>query len=264
MTTSAVSARWSSLAERRYLRDAGELVLVALGFLLYFVVRANVVNDTATALAHARDVVKIEQTIGIDREAAFQGGILGSRFLVKVFNAVYFWLDFPLISVVGALLYVVRRRQYTFTRDALLFSGGVALIIYGLFPVAPPRLLPDTGVLDTLQRYSHLSYQAQSTQFFVNPYAAVPSLHVGWAFLLSIGVIWAFWPNRLVVALAVIHPFAQAASTVLTGNHFFFDGIVGLGVASTGLAFAVAMQRWGYPALGRALSPGRVGASRRL
>jgi membrane-associated phospholipid phosphatase len=111
-------------------------------------------------------------------------------------------------------------------------------------------------MIDTLNEFTHLSYQAQSTSFFVNPYAAVPSLHVGWAFLLAIGVVMAFPENRVVWALAALHPLSQSASTVFTGNHYFLDGVAGLGAAAGGLAFAVAMQRWGYPRLGRALGQG--------
>jgi hypothetical protein len=172
-------------------------------------------------------------------------------FWIKIFNFVYFWLDFPLIACLGILMYLCRRPQYTFTRDALLFSGAMALLMYNLFPGAPPRLLADTGVIDTLQRYNNLSYQAQSTQFFVNPYAAMPSLHVGWSFLLAIGVLSAFGRNRWVWPLALLHPLTQSASTIFTGNHFFLDGAVGLAVAVAGLALALTMRRWGYPALTR-------------
>ncbi len=221
-------------------------MLVALAFLLYFVVRAQVVDRVDQATAHARDVVSIERGLGIDREAAWQAWALRSATVVRVANFVYFWLDFPLIMAVGLVLYGRRRRQYTFTRDAILFSGGVALISYNLFPVAPPRLLPESGLLDTLQHFNNLSYQAQSTQFFVNPYAAMPSLHVGWALLLALGVVLAFPGNRIIVALAVIHPLAQWASTVLTGNHYIVDGLGGLAAAACGLAFAVMMRRRGY------------------
>lgn len=166
---------------------------------------------------------------------------------MRFFNFVYFWLDFPLIAALGLLMYFTRRRQYTFTRDAILASGLFALFCYYLYPVAPPRLVPDIGISDTLEAFSNLSYQAQSTEFFVNPYAAMPSLHVGWAFLLLIGVSWAYGRNRIVVAVMVLHVLTQATSTVVTGNHFFLDGAGGLVAAAVGVAAASAMQRWGYP-----------------
>jgi hypothetical protein len=240
----------------RHARDLAELALVALAFLLYFIVRANVVDRPELALANAREIIEWERALGIYAEAEWQRAILDERLLVRSFNFVYFWLDFPLIAGLGLYLYATKRQHYTFTRDAILFSGAVALVAYNLFPVAPPRLLPEAEVIDTLQLYSNLSYQSQSTSFFVNPYAALPSLHVGWALLLSIGVVRAFPGNRLVLGLAVLHPLAQTASTVFTGNHYFLDAAGGVLAAALGLAFAIAMQRWGYAMLRRWLGMG--------
>jgi hypothetical protein len=265
---STPAGRLAPILERRVYRDIGELILVALAFLLYFVVRANVIDRPDLAVENAVRIVDAEKALGIYSELAWQEAILDSRLLVRFFNFVYFWLDFPLIAVLGLLMYWKRRRYYTFTRDAILFSGACALVVYALFPVAPPRLLPDSGIIDTLQAYNNASYQAQSTEFFVNPYAAMPSLHVGWAFLVAIGVVLAFGRNEgqgsrgkgqvlrwLVIGLAVAHPLAQWASTVFTGNHYFLDGVGGLVAAALGLAFAVFMQRQGYPALSRLLKP---------
>jgi hypothetical protein len=242
------------LFARPYLREAAELGLVTLAFLAYFIVRGQVVDRPDLAFAHARAVVDLERHLGIFVEPAWQRSVLGSLLWVKFFNFVYFWLDFPLIAGLGIFMYARRRRQYTFTRDALLFSGAIALVIYNLFPVAPPRLLEGIGVIDTLQRYNNLSYQAQSTQFFVNPYAAMPSLHVGWSLLLAIGVLSAFGRRWWVWPLALAHPIVQSASTIFTGNHFFLDGVVGITVALSGLALASSMRRWVYSS--QASAPG--------
>jgi hypothetical protein len=257
METAVASERPSGLGffARPLVREGFELALVALAFLLYFIVRGQVVDRPAVALAHARDVVHLERQLGVFWEPAWQSSILDSMLWIKFFNFVYFWLDFPLIACLGILMYLTRRRQYTFTRDTLLFSGALALVMYNIFPVAPPRLLADTGVIDTLQKYNNLSYQAQSTQFFVNPYAAMPSLHVGWSLLLAIGVLSAYGRYRWVWPLALLHPLTQSASTIFTGNHFFLDGVVGVAVAAAGLALALAMRLWGYPALSRLAKP---------
>jgi membrane-associated phospholipid phosphatase len=253
-SNSLQSTRLAFLSERRVYRDAIELGLVALAFLLYFIVRANVIDRPDVALDNARQVVNLERSLGVFAEPSWQQAILGSGLLVRFFNFVYFWLDFPLIAALGLWMYARRRPQYTFTRDAILFSGALALIAYNLFPVAPPRLLPDAGLMDTLQVFNNASYQAQSTQFFVNPYAAVPSLHVGWAVLVATGMVLAFPRNRLVLLIAVAHVLAQSSSTVFTGNHYFLDGAAGLVAASGGLAFATFMQRRGYGFLRRATS----------
>ena len=238
------------LARRRVFRDCFELGLVAFAFLLYFLVRGSVVDRTGEAFDRALRIVDFEQKWGFFWELELQALIMGSRALVQLFNGIYFWLDFPLIAVVGLWLYFWHRHQYTVLRDAILSSGAIALVIYHLFPVAPPRLVPGLGLVDTLAEFSGLAYQTQSTAPFFNPYAAVPSLHVGWALLLALGVIGTtrFKPAWL---LAFMLPWAQFAAIVFTANHFIFDAMVGVVVSLMGLVIALLLQRYGYTALKR-------------
>jgi len=238
------------LAQHRVFRDFFELSLVGIAFLLYFLVRGSVVDRTGEAFHRAIRIIDLEQKWGFFWELELQALILGSQALVQVLNTIYFWLDFPLIVVVGLWLYFWHRHQYTITRDAILSSGAIALVIYHLFPVAPPRLLPAFGFVDTLAVFSNLSYQAQSTQPFVNPYAAVPSLHVGWAVLLMLGIMGAT-RSKPIWFLAALVPVSQTAASVLTGNHFIFDAIIGLVVALMGLVIAIMLQRFGYAYLRR-------------
>ncbi|MCJ7490819.1 MAG: phosphatase PAP2 family protein [Dehalococcoidia bacterium] len=239
-----------ALAPRPAVRHVVELTLVGLAFLFYFLVRGSVVDRTSEALAHGFRILNLEREVGFAWELQLQTLILGRGFLIQLFNGIYFWLDFPLIILIGLWLYFRHRRQYTLTRDAMLISGGIALIIYHLFPVAPPRFLSDLGFVDTMAMYSNLSYQAQSTQPFVNPYAAVPSLHVGWPILLAVGVIAATRVKPIWLLIALL-PVAQFFAVVFTANHFIFDAMVGVCVALLGLGVALFMQKWGYVALGR-------------
>lgn len=238
------------ISGKRIFRDIFELGLVGLAFLLYFLVRGSVVDRTGEAFDRAVRIVDLERDLGFFWELELQTLIIGKDVFIQLFNAIYFWLDFPLIIVVGLWMYFLRRHQYTITRDAMLTSGAIALVIYHLFPVAPPRLLPGFGFVDTLADFSSLSYQAQSTAPFVNPYAAVPSLHVGWAVLLMLGIMWST-RNRLVWFLAALLPLAQAAAIVFTANHFIFDALVGVVVSLMGLTIALMLQRWGYATLKR-------------
>ena len=166
--------------------DLVELGLVVLGFVLYFLVRGGVVDRTGEALAHARWIIDTQRSVGLFVEPVLNSWVLGAAWRVRLFNFVYFWLDFPLIVGVGLFLFWRSRRHYTLLRDALLISGAFALVLYWTFPVAPPRYLPEWGFVDTMQQYARLSYQAQSLRPFVNPFAAVPSLHVGWALLFAV------------------------------------------------------------------------------
>ena len=245
-------------------RDLFEAALVASGFLLYFLVRGNVVDRPHDALNNALDVIEAERWLGIFWEPDMQDWILDNRFLVQLANYVYFWLHFPLIVVFGLALYVVDRRKYTILRDAFLVSGAISLVVYGLYPVAPPRLLLGLAeqfnvaldsdlqsFVDTMNVHLGYGYQAQSMQPFVNPYAAMPSLHFGWDFLLGVGIIWAFRRYPYVWPFGIALPIAQILAIVVTANHYFVDALAGMVVALMGLGIAVAMQRWVYPRLGR-------------
>jgi hypothetical protein len=240
------------LAEKPIFRHISEITLVALAFLCYFLVRGSVVDRAPEAIRRSFQIIDLERDVGFFWETQLQAAVLGSKFLIQLFNFIYFWMDFPFIILVGIWLYWRHRRQYTLTRDAMLLSGGIALVIYHIFPVAPPRFLPEFGFVDTMAEYSRLSYQAETAQPFVNPYAAVPSLHVGWPVILAVGVIAATRFKPLWIAVLLL-PVAQLFAVVSTGNHFIFDAPVGVMVALVGLGLALIMQRWGYAALGRLL-----------
>jgi len=226
--------------------DLSELGLVALGFLLYFLVRGAVSDATGIALENARNIIRLESDLGVFVEPQINEWARDTEWLRRLANFVYFWFDFPLIVGVGLIFFWRNRRWYTVLRDSLLISGGIALVLYWFFPVAPPRYMSEWGFLDTLEAYSNLSYQAQSMQPFVNPFAAVPSLHVGWSMLLVYAV---FGATRSVAArLGVVGVFVlQVLSVVATANHYLFDGAVGLVVCAVGLWLALWMQRSGYP-----------------
>ena len=235
-----------TLSRHRVYRDAFELALVAVAFLLYFLVRGSVVDRYDEALRHANDVIDVERRMGIFWEPRLQEMVLGRKLLIDLFNFIYFWLDFPLIVVVGLWMYFARRHEYTITRDAVLLSGALALVIYNLYPVMPPRLMPSGEFVGTIEKYNQLSYQASSLRAFVNPYAAMPSLHFGWAMIVG-GALFMVSKNPLVRGFGLLLPWAQLAAIVFTANHFILDAFVGLVVCLVGLALAGAMQKWVYP-----------------
>ena len=239
---------------------------MAVAFLLYFGVRGAVIDRPETAYRHALDILNAQRWLGIFWEDDLNNWVKDKRFLAQTLNIVYFYLHFPLIIVFGVWLYYFRRQKYTLTRDSFLLSGGIALVIYWLYPVAPPRELPGLaarfdpgapayvlGFLDTMRAYLGYAYDTQSTRTFVNPYAAMPSLHFGWDLLLGIGIIRAFWGQRwlwIIAPIAVALPVLQVFSITMTANHFLLDAAAGGVVALTGLGLAAAAQRWVYPPLG--------------
>ena len=240
------------VGRRPLFRHVYEIALVAIAFLAYFIVRASVVQRDEEALSNALDIINLQRTLGFFWAPDINAAILDYGALIQLFDAIYFWMDFPLIVAIGLWMYFFgHRHQYTIARDALLASGAIALVVYHLYPVAPPRLLPpEFGFVDTLREYNHLAYQAQSTEFFVNPYAALPSLHVGWGLLVG-GVLFWTTKNVFVRAFAIFLPIGQFAAILFTANHYIIDAMAGVVVALMGLLIAMALQRWGYAAFQR-------------
>lgn len=267
MTRAAAPAAtlWRQVAAHFSRRDLLEGAIVGVAFLLYFGVRGAVIDRPETAYWHARDILDLQRSLGFFWEDDLNSWIKGHHFLAQTMNVIYFYLHFPLIIVFGVWLYFFRRHKYTLARDAFLASGAIALVIYWSYPVAPPRELPVLaaqfdpgapayvrGFLDTMKEYLGYAYDTQSTRTFVNPYAAMPSLHFGWDLLLGLAMIWAFWKERwmwVMVPIGVALPILQVFSITMTANHFLTDAAAGGIVALAGLGVALAIDRWLYPRL---------------
>lgn len=223
-------------------RGIQELVLVCACLLVYYLVRGFVVDELPIARSNAFGIIGLERGLHVFWEPTFQRYLSGGPLQIQLWNSIYFWAHAPVIAIFGVWLYLHSRRHYSLIRNAFLASAVLALLIYYAFPVAPPRLLSGYGFVDTMQRYSSLSYQAQSLKPFVNPYAAVPSLHFGWSVLIGVGLIRTL-QRPVGWLLGLLLPSLMLLAIVATANHFVFDAIAGLVVCLLGLAAAVVLER---------------------
>jgi len=222
------------------LRFLPEVLIVGLGYLIYSQVRGLAADRTTDALTTALWIVDLERNLGLFEELALQKMVLGSSWLIEPFNIVYFYGLFPMIIPTALWLFVQHRPTYVLLRNAFLISGGIAVFFYLLTPTMPPRLLPGFGFVDTA--LGHPLVPTYSSIPGVNHYAALPSMHVGWNFLVTLGLVGTLgrkWLRFTVLAV----PLTMFFSTVVTGNHYFFDGFAGLMVASTGILVALTIER---------------------
>ncbi len=241
------SATRSSLAgasrdpeERRPWRGAvaelvRQLLFVLFGVFVYFRVRGLTEGDIAIANTHGRDVLAFERRFGIDLEAWAQELVLDHQRLVTFANWIYVWGHWPVITVTLVCLHIWRRHLYLLLRNAMFISGGIGLVFFATYAVAPPRLL-GVGLEDTVTQHSD-AYRVLQPPGLVNQYAAIPSLHVGWNLLVGIAVYRAT-RHRLLRLFAVVGPLLMAVGVVITGNHYVIDGILGAALALFGLAVA--------------------------
>ena len=268
MVAPGLMPAWRKASAALGWRDLLEVALIGAAFSLYFAVRSAVVGRPETAYANALDIIGLQQSLGVFWEDDVNSWTAGRLFWAQAANAVYFWLLFPLLIVFGLWVYYFRRGKYTFIRDTLLASGAMGLVVFWLYPVAPPRELPALasefdpdapgyvfGFVDTVKVHMRYAHDSQSTGLWVNPYAAMPCLHVGWNLIMGIGMVMVVWRERwmwLAVPIAVFLPISQSLAVVATANHYLLDIPAGVLVSLGGFPVALAMRRWAYPALGRA------------
>lgn len=216
-----------------------ELFVFAAGYAVYFGVRGLTEGSLADALHNAKRVVDFERALGLFIEPELQARIAGNHAIVTFFNWVYIWWHWPVIIVTAVWLFVRRPRAFYLVRNTFLISGTVGLVIFALFPVAPPRLA-ELDIIDTVTRYSN-SYRVLQPPSFVNQYAAVPSLHLGWN--LIIGLFLVRESRVLAVRIfGVVMPVAMFAAIVLTANHYIVDGFAGVALALAALWLAVRLH----------------------
>jgi membrane-associated phospholipid phosphatase len=221
--------------------------VVVVAFLIYFVIRGAVVDRAGEAMVRSFNLIDLERRLHLYHELELQSWILDHYWLIKTMNWIYFWGHMPLVILVAAWLYIWHRKAYFVTRNAFLASGAIGVVIYWLYPVAPPRLVPFAGFIDTMAAFDRVGYNAQEARAFVNPFAAVPSLHFGWSLLLGVVVAWVSRrPWAYVVAAA--WPTAMFFAVVMTGNHFILDAVAGAIVSFAGLGISLAVARYlGWP-----------------
>lgn len=213
-----------------------ELALWASIYPLYLAIRGWSIADPQLAYNDAWRVIRWERSLDLFHEVALQQ--LLEPF--EGFFSTYYMLGFgPVLAGILVWLAGSRREYYRELRTLLFISLGVALVVYRTFPTAPPRLVPGIGVADTVGLAGHDTGSFAGVRF--NPYAAMPSLHVGWSILAAI-VVYRATSRTWLRVLAVVHPVLMTLAVTQTGNHYLVDSLAGALVALLAVA-AVSMWR---------------------
>jgi hypothetical protein len=196
-----------------------DLALIGGGFFLYEFGRTQTQGSESTAVENAERVLRLQNWLHLPNEANFQAWFLPHTDILEVFNKAYSFMF--LSTFIGVFLWMSFNAPavYRTMRNAVGVATFGALAFFALVPLAPPRLTDASGMVDSHARVGLV-------HGFVNQYAAMPSLHVGWMALAGWGLAKAIggWKGRLI---GVIPPTAMMITVVVTGNHYWLDGIVG-------------------------------------
>lgn len=221
------------------LRQIAILVSVDLA---YTFVRGIVDSERAQAIAHGHEVISFERSLGLFFEPSLQEVFLPAQWVIDFANQIYLNAQFSIALGFLLWLYLFRNESYYFVRNMFVSAMGLALVGYTLYPTAPPRMYPELGFVDTINDFSNVNHDSSLAKIFINPYAAVPSMHC--AFAMMIGgtglLVCRHWISR---ALWVCWPLLVSWVTIVTANHYWVDAVLGWLVALTAALIAVRLAR---------------------
>lgn len=227
-----MQARWNS---RRIPKDVvlergrqglTEFGLVAMLFLMYFATRGIAAGKEAVAFANAHTVMSLERQLGLYLELPLQALVLSEPWAIRLLNFVYAYTHMTGLIAFGIWAFIFHSQRYRDIRNTFLLILLTGLTIYILYPLAPPRFFPYTGFVDTLALHGGLNYDQPSLQMLYNPFAAMPSLHVGFSVFVGMGLIRLGRKLRHWI-LGITYPLMMTAAVIGTGNHFIVDAIAG-------------------------------------
>jgi hypothetical protein len=239
-TSAAISARlpqgWRDLAL--------QVALFMAVYQGYQLVRGFVDGRADIAFANGERIMGLERSLGTFFEPGFQQAMLDHRWLIDLSNWAYFNTHFVVTAGFLTWLYLCRNEHFYFVRNMFVVAMLVALVGYAAFPTAPPRMFGEMGFTDTIATYTGIEQDSSSASFLVNPYAAVPSMHIAFALMVAAPAV-SLVHGAAARAAWSAYPLLVFFVIVVTANHFWFDAAAGAAVACTATLCAHRLARVG-------------------
>jgi hypothetical protein len=242
----AVCLEAAVLAARRYragrwgafVAFGTEVSLVAGLYAVWQLIATYAPSTVAGAVGHGKSLWHLEQALHLPSELTMQKPVLNHPLLAEASNVFYAVVHVPALGIFLLWLFFRHRDHYPYYRNALAVLTFACFVIQ-LIPVAPPRLIPGLGFVDTALRF-HQSVYGPAGTGVSDQLSAMPSLHVGWACLIALAAIrvsrsrWRW--------LVIAHPALTMVVVVVTANHFWLDGVAAAGLLALSLLAVSAAQ----------------------
>ena len=201
-----------------------EVALLSVLYAIWRLARVLPLDQPEGAIERARDINQLQQDLFFPSELSLQHFVLDHQWLAQAMNFYYAILHIPALVVFLMWLFIRHRDMYPHWRNCLAILTGACLVMR-FIRVAPPRFLPDLGYVDLATRFGLSVYGPVGTGVS-DQFAAMPSIHVGWAAVVSLGIVsasssrwrWIFLGHLVLTMIAVS----------ATGNHWWLDGIVAI------------------------------------
>ena len=232
-----------SMPSRRYplpVRFAMEFALLGALLALYLFLRFSMKGSIGDAVGNAHRVVQVERAFGVFSESNVQSLALHSKDVILFLNSYYLLAHFTVTSLFFAWMLIRKPDAYPTVRRVLIIMTAIGLAIHAAYPLAPPRMLPDMGFIDTGRLFGPSPY-GDTSKGLANQFAAMPSLHFGWALLVAWGAV--KYSRSRWRRLLILHPLLTLAAIIITANHYWLDAVVATFIFLTALNIDGALHR---------------------
>lgn len=268
-----------------------ELLVIGTFYALYTMTRNRFgsiqVSDTDVplhAFNNAVKMIRVERALGLYHEESIQEWFLPYEWFIQLLNTYYGTAHFVVTISVFIVLYRRRKDVFPFYRNTLAAMTGLAIVGFALFPLMPPRLLDapcppvdfgaaciehelrnyngatSFGFVDTMKEFGGpWDFSDTKAAKLSNQYAAMPSLHIGWASWSAIAI-FPLARRRWVKIAVLLYPASTLFTIIVTGNHYWIDGIGGLIVLGFGALLGAKMHNWNQRRLDRRFATAHVEA----
>ena len=207
-----------------------QVIILLTTYMGYRIARVAARGAEEIAAANGRAIMDAEKALGMYVEPWVQTQASHVEPIIRFFNGFYINVHLPALIVCLLWVYLVHRPRFALFRDWFLAINLLGVIGYALVPTAPPRLLPSSGMVDTLFLMSDQNFQSGMVGAFANPYAAMPSLHIGYAVFVAAAAIM-LARSRWAKAAVALYPLLMLIAITVTGNHWLLDAVAGAAVA---------------------------------
>jgi hypothetical protein len=238
------AARRSQASAKRT-RLWGELVVVAWLAWVYDAVSNLAPLRLHVALAHAAGVLRLERALHLNPELALNRWLAAHHTLGLIASDYYDNAHFVVTLGLLGWLWYRRADIYRPLRNVLVAINVIGLLVFWLYPLAPPRMLASIGFQDVIATtHAFGSWHTGALASAANQLAAMPSLHVAWAVWCGL-VLWRCSPRATLRALALLYPCLTAVAVLATGNHFLLDVIAGALTTALAAMLLETAELWG-------------------
>jgi PAP2 superfamily len=225
-----------------------ELFLIGLLYGAYEMSRTLGDINVTSALSNGREILHLEKVWHLAPERVLNHALHQDTFFAVISSYFYSLMHYLVTPVVLIWLYRKHRVNYGPARTALAISTAIGLVGYLLLPTAPPRMINGSGFYDTLASTQDWGWWGgegsvpRGLGALTNQFAAMPSLHVGWAIWCGV-LIAVYAERRWVKALGVAYPILTTLVVMATGNHYLLDAVAGAFTMAAGALLAAALPK---------------------